>query len=474
MGGRLETHIEPVVSAMERVRGQWASVKSSIEDDHARIDQIRGALRGALGPTMLTGQQGAAFDNAIDRYREAARAAWEALGTMIRDLDTQTDAMRWAAQDADGKSVVYNERLEEILDHILPDIPGRDLLMYGEGAVHEAVNANRSFLIGMVNAAEQLAVQAMDDAIGGVETVISGMASDLQWCAKRWVEIVHTASGVLGTTLNVVDTAVKIGAEAFEGAKVGKLLDELDNNAGYGWVTIVIGILADFGAEKDWNPFNAVKDVAGGGLGWLGGYGVGGAVTIQLTVMQLTSAAASWVQGAAANVLAAPGTLLNTDLGQLSKNWQTTADDLNLGHVLDDWGAVGMDMFMTDATCGVSLVDPQLVSASTVNYWHSQTLSAAGVAGHDTLRLGVGMYEFKVNAQATIVSDSAAASNYIIQRSPFPPSVKAASAMSATEITQNMTDVSNLVTKGKLPPNTPPAYQAMVAGETATMAFAEF
>lgn len=471
----MQAHFDFTLSAMESIRNQWISVRTIIDDDYTRIERLRARLRGALGSTLLTGLEGEAFDQAIQRYRTNSLRAREQLNEMIILLDRQVSEIRAATQQADyhlGSN--YTTHTESILGFVLPDIPASTLMEQGESTVHWAVNAHRHDFMNLVHAAEELVVQGLEACVSDIEAILSNLATWVNIYANRWKQAIEAASSFLNTAIGDVTAIMTIAEDLLKNKEVGRLLKLLDENPDFQWVVTFLTIITDFGSEKEHDLFNYVKDLTSGGLGALLATVVDPEVIAAFAVMQTGSSIMSWEEGKIADLDTWAGSSTNKSLRELGKNWATTASNLNVGHVLDDFGGVIVDGAMTDATFIASTIDPHMVSTSAVDYWSFKTQHDWVNTSEDSARLVVGVAQFKVNAQATIVSNLAVGTNAVIQNTPLPASVKASSAAATNSTVQNMAQVSDLITNGTLPANQPPGGQVAVVGETYFMLDAGF
>lgn len=464
MGQQMQTHTEPLLSALDEVRDYWSRVKSALEQDRAQLEDIRGRVRGALGiGTMLTGQQGIAFDSAVGRYLHHVRDVEDLLQELMDEQLTCSSSMRTTAEEADHR-ITYGfwTHAEIILEDLLPGIRVDEMVAYGDMEIYRAMSDHKAGFLARFAEMELEAVTSAYDAISGV---LAGLANDLAYWGRRWNDAISSICDVLNQGLGFVDALVPFVEEAIKGTDLGTKLDAIGQHVPYiGPALDVTGILLDWGAEKAHSLYNLAKDSVGGVIAVAVTVdGVGALIVGALTLMQVGSSAMSVTERVASDVLTAPGSMLNQDLQQLSRNWATTASNLNVGKVFDEYGAVVVDVVVAS-----SYVQPDYgyVNLRASTTWERKAVKDLRTAGVDTVRLPVGAAQFVVNAKATAVSDTAVLSNFAVQRAPLPKSFKSVYAHATSSELQQMTDVSNLITRGKLPKNQPPDGDAGVIEQT--------
>lgn len=482
MQGHLESHVSEVVSMLREVRSQWAQIKSLIEDDRHVILDTKGRLRGALGPmSMLTGQQGEAFDSAIDRYHANAIASEQALEDIIAELEACARNIHASAQEHDNR-IRYQgdtDHVDEILRTVLPQITVAGMILRGDSSAYEIFEQHQQGILGSIENAwnavehavtsvEQQFVSDLSALYNGLKETVASLARDVlnNWNALN--DAYANACKAVGTVLGDVAAIVPVVEDALKDDKVGELLVKLGKDVPDATVLASIaGVVLDWGSDPGRSLNSLANDIIGGAIALGVGALDGGDIALAIAgAMNLESHVMSGVEGVVSNVMGGTSTLLGQDFGQLAKNWGKTADMLDVGKVMDDLGADVVDSAMYDVT---SLVAP----GQAIN-WEIKSYNDMSATLGDSKNLVIGVTQFEVNAKATIVSDGAAATNFVVQRGPFPPSFKAATATSTSAVVQNMTDVSNLVTNGELPRNAPPAYKAALVGETAAMAIGGF
>lgn len=452
MSTEVQQHAQPICDTLNATVALWTGVKNVLEQDRALLQDMQSGLRGfGVMSETLTGQQGIAFESAMQQYWSGSQRTEGLLQQLTGTLATCENGMRDAAARADWKIATSCPQAADIvLMRLLPDIPIGDMISYGAAIVDDAANRNRESFLGLV---EQSIVADVEFAFGVVTTILALYADEMQAFGTSLNEVVTPICHELSQVLPTVDTADTLVDTVLSDIVGGdSLAEKLDGVPGIGGVRNVMdSVYYVEGAEPliEWlgDPHRSLLSLADGeasnGLSFLvGKIPVGGEVLGVLTAMQITSGMMSWAENSLASSVAGPGSIVaDVDLHQLSANWATTSAHLNVSQVLNDWGAVSVDAVANMASPVLQLVAPQAAAQL-----QAKSLRDTGAALGATGNMALGVGQFMVNAPATVAADGSVLSNDIIQHMPFPSSFKASSAANTESSVEGMTFVSDLFT----------------------------